>query len=259
MNNETYRIWDKNDSYGDLFYDRAIGKKNEMESAKAICHVISPFYKKKMKVLDVGCGVGHYLRSLRERLDNDIDYTGIDITKYYIERAKKAFPSIPFFLDDIHHMSFKDNSFDIVLCNNVVMHLPSPPKKAISELMRVSSRYVVIRTPFGARNYIIKEVKGINDNLNETDISSIEKECDLIDNDGNPIAWNYLNIYTIQYIKDIINSINKNVSITIIDDVFWHKLNGYIHSPTVTKSIGNKQVSGNIILDWKFVIIKKEG
>lgn len=237
-----YRIWEMDKSYGDVLYDRAVGKRDEMESAKALCKIISPLYKKKMKLLDVGCGAGHYLRSLRIRIDKDINYTGTDVTEYYINRAKEAFNDIPFYVGDIYNISFDDNSFDIVTCNNVILHLPPPPIKAISELLRVSSKYVIIRMLFGIRNYIIKEVKGSG----------------LIDDNGEPVVWNYFNIYTIPYIKSVIKNINKSASIEIVDDIFWDNLEDPADSSTSTKVIDGKQVSGNIVLDWKFVIIKKK-
>jgi ubiquinone/menaquinone biosynthesis C-methylase UbiE len=251
---DNYRIWDKDQAYGDVFFERAIGKREEMESAKALCTILTPLYKQKMKVLDVGCGVGHYLRSLRTRLDENIDYTGTDITQSYIERAKKAFPNTPFYVEDIHNLSFKDNTYDIVTCNNVLLHLPPPPKKAISELLRVSKNYVVLRLPIGTRNYIIKEIRSTHDTI---ETKQQPKEADLIDKNGEPRFWNYFNLYTTSYIQALINECAKNAKVQIIDDTFWKEFKDVADSKTVTKIIDGKQVSGNIILDWKFFIIKK--
>ena len=116
---EDYQFWNREKEYGDVLHERATGKKEEMESSKALCKILSPFYRRRMKVLDVGCGPGHYLKSLR-RLDENMDYTGMDITEYYIQMAKKAFDGIPFYLGDIYNIPFGDNSFDIVLCSNVL-------------------------------------------------------------------------------------------------------------------------------------------
>lgn len=253
-----WRVWDKAKSYGDLLYRRAIGKDDEMESSKALSKVISPLYKKGMKVLDVGCGAGHYLRSLQLRLDKDINYTGIDATEYYIELARKAFGNSSHFLcGDIYNLQFKDDSFDIVICNNLILHLPPPPLKPISELVRASSKYIIIRTVFGERNYIIKEVSSSDDELQGFSM----KEGTLIDQKGEPLAYGYFNMYTQQYFRDIIADINKDIDIKIICDEGWNcfdntKMSGT--TKTATKVINGKQVSGNLLLDWRFIILTKK-
>ena len=73
MESKSGKIWNRDKEYGDYFFKRATGQLEEMESSKALCGIISEFYEKGMSLLDVGCGAGHYLRSLRKRLDEDID------------------------------------------------------------------------------------------------------------------------------------------------------------------------------------------
>jgi len=249
---EDYKIWNKSKQYGNLLYDRAIGKKEEMESSKSVCEVIKPIYKKGMKILDVGCGAGHYLRSLREHLDKNVNYTGIDATEYYIDKASKAFPGVRFFIDDINDIDFKDNSFDIVICNNVLVHLPPSLDNPINELLRVSSKYVIIRTPIAKRNYIIKEVRDHKDKLNK---EVIKKLTVLINKKGEPTMWNYLNLYTKEFLEDIVLKVNPDYVVNFIKDNGFKKLKDKAESETVTKIIEGKQVSGNIILDWYFVVV----
>ncbi|MFC1931522.1 class I SAM-dependent methyltransferase [Chloroflexota bacterium] len=127
---DDWRVWKQDKFYGDLMYKRATGTLDEMESSKALCKILSHFYEKGMKVLDIGCGAGHYLRSLRLRIDENIDYTGVDATEYYVELARKAFGDASRFLcGDIYNLQFKANSFDIVICNNLLLHLPPPTNK----------------------------------------------------------------------------------------------------------------------------------
>jgi len=255
-----WRIWKKNPSYGEKLYKRATGKLDEMESSKALSRTLSSFYKPKMKLLDVGCGVGHYLRSFRLRLDKNIDYTGVDATEYYIQLAKKAFNKNHqnFFVGDVLNLPFKDNSFDIVICNNLILHLPPPPIKAISELIRVSKNYVVIRTVFGERNYIIKEVKSpYNDDQLKT---FFKKTKEIINKNGEPFLYNFFNIYTEQYLKDIIRKTNKDIKIKIVKDDKWKIFGNKKEAKgetTATRVIDKKQVSGNLLLDWRFIILKK--
>jgi len=245
--------WDRVNSYGDMLYKRAIGELDEMESSKALCNVLKDFYRPNMNVLDAGCAAGHYLRSFRERLDNEINYTGVDVTKYYLELARKAFPGVDFHHGNVCELPFGDEQFDMVLNNNLVMHLAPPPTAAISELMRVAKEYVVIRTIVGERNYIIKEIR---DNSEVEDGS--DNVLDIIVNDKEITEFNFLNIYTEDYLNKLIHLIHPNVSVSFIEDTDWREFdNRSVTTGTGTRVVAGKQVSGNIIFDWRFIVIKK--
>ena len=253
---DNWRIWNKAKDYGDLLYKRAIGDLNEMESSKALCRILSSFYEKRMKVLDVGCGAGHYLRSIRLRIDEDIDYTGVDATEYYVNLARTAFADAARFLrGDIYNLPFEDNSFDIVICNNLILHLPPPPIKPVSELVRTSSKYIVVRTVFAERNYIIKEVRS---SYGEKQGLSI-RDGNLIDSKGEPLAYNYFNMYTEKYFRDIVADINEKIDMKIVPDDNWSSFdNTAVAGKTATKVISGKQVSGNLLLDWRFLVLSQK-
>lgn len=89
--NEEWKVWDRDEGYGEVLYKRATGELPEMESSKKIARVLSKYISDGTNVLDVGCGAGHYLRSLRRECGHDFSYLGVDATKNYIEQAKKAF------------------------------------------------------------------------------------------------------------------------------------------------------------------------
>ncbi len=256
MADDNWRLWLKNPAYGDFLYKRAVEDLEEMESSKALCDIVVKFYSKGMKVLDAGCAAGHYLTSLKKRIDPNIDYTGIDATAYYITLAKKAFPGEQrFFVGDICDIGYGDNSFDLVMCNNVIHHLPPPPLKAIEELIRVSKKYVVIRSVFGERNYIIKEIPFPNEVENVAD-----KEIDLISSDADIEAYNFFNMYTEQYFRELIQNINPNIEINILPDTSWGIFDNRPASgdATGTRIMDGKQVSGNLILDWRFITLIKK-
>lgn len=258
MKDNGWRIWDKNSNYGEVFYERAVGNLDEMECSKSLCSIVSPIYNNSMKILDVGCGAGHYLRSLITRIDPNVDYTGVDATEQYIYLAKKAFPNHHFYNGDIFSLNFNENAFDIVMCNNLLLHLPPPPIHAIKELIRVASRYVIIRTIIGERNYIIKELvrsDGNDDLLMEETISDAE----LISNDGEIKRYNYYNMYTEVYLKDVIKKYFPDIVIEIKKDEEWIPFDNPICDSNfaVTKIIENKQISGNLILDWRYLIMNK--
>lgn len=93
-------------------------------------------------MLEISCYRGHYLELLRNA-GWEGEYTGIDITPAFIEECKKKFPDETFQLGDARQLSFPDNSFDVVMCTGVLMHLDQP-WKALAEAERVARNKVVI-------------------------------------------------------------------------------------------------------------------
>ena len=247
--------WDQEKHYGELLFNRASGRSEEMNSSKAIARIIKGFYKQGMKILDVGCGAGHYLVSLRNIVDPLIDYTGIDPTQYYLDLARKAFGDTASFKEgSIFDIPFANDSFDIVICNHVILHMPPEHvKKAFSELIRVSKYKTITRTVFGERNYIIREV------LSENDIRPDDPHAVCYNNfDLSQQNFRYFNMYTSEFIKQMILADN-NVALEIKDDRDFASFDNFkeVKINTATKTIGDMQVSGNLILDYKFIITDK--
>ena len=124
---DKWKVWDRDEGYGQVLYKRAVGELPEMESSKKIARVLKKYITNGESVLDVGCGAGHYLKSLRREIGNNFSYTGVDATSNFINQAKKAFENddkSDFMLSDIYDIKLPDHSYDIVMCNNVLLHLP---------------------------------------------------------------------------------------------------------------------------------------
>ena len=248
--------WDEEKHYGELLYKRATGESEEMNSSKAISKVIKEFYKPGMKILDVGCGAGHYLVSLRKLVDPNIDYTGVDPTAYYLELGEKAFGKTAKFIQGgVFDIPVKDNSYDIVMCNHVILHMPPENiQKAFNELVRASSRHSITRTVFGERNYIVREILDDNDLRPE-----MAHEVQYEDFDLTRHRFRYFNMYTKAFVSQMILAGNK-VKLEIRDDRDFGAFNNIekAKTPTATKTLGDMQVSGNLILDYKFIITHKD-
>lgn len=86
----------------------------------------------KKSILDVGC----YEAPLREILGSDF-YTGIDMV---------GNPDIEINLEKAERLPFEDNSFDTVICIDVLEHLDNL-HAVFAELIRVSKKYVIISLP----------------------------------------------------------------------------------------------------------------
>lgn len=96
-------------------------------------------------VLDVGCGEGFTLARLKkEKIGKS--YEGIEYDETAIELGKKLYPTLEIKKGDIYSLPYKDNSFDLVVCTEVLEHLENP-KKAYKELIRVSRKYILLSVP----------------------------------------------------------------------------------------------------------------
>ncbi len=195
---ETWKSETMGKPYGDLFFARATGELPEMESSKAAAHRIAALAKRGDSLLDVGCGGGHYYRSLKDRVRGALRYTGLDATPYYIERAREAFKNdagAHFVVGDIFAIDFPDFAFDVVMCNNVLVHLPSIARP-LSELCRVAKRSVLIRTLVADKSYVVQDVTPDKDGAD-------------FDEAGKPVGFHYLNIYGEPYIRRLLGAIPR--------------------------------------------------
>jgi len=90
--------------------------------------------KKFSKVLEIGSGNG--LNSLKTRV-NCKEFIATDISKNkFIDKVI-----------DVRKMPFKKNEFDLVLCIQVLEHIPNF-WVAVEELKRVTKNYLIISVPF---------------------------------------------------------------------------------------------------------------
>ena len=96
-------------------------------------------------VLDVGAGEGFtlqnlYTRKIGKRLE------GIEYMDEAISLAKKIHPHLNIKKGNIYNLQYQDNSFDVVVCTEVLEHLEDP-EKALKELKRVSKKYLILSVP----------------------------------------------------------------------------------------------------------------
>jgi len=133
------------EEYRKLFLLRTKGELDDMECTKSLFNILKPIYSKGMCILDVPCGTGHYFRKLKEL--GEMRYVGIDLDSEAITMAKEYWKTKNFYTMDSENMQFFDNSFDAVICYNLILHLKDY-RKTIRELFRVSKKYIIIRSLF---------------------------------------------------------------------------------------------------------------
>lgn len=100
---------------------------------------------KPKSILDVGCGEGLVMKKIREKYD-DINITGLDISKENLDVSKILNPDAKLVLGDIYSLPFENDSFDLVVCTEVLEHLKEP-NTALKEVRRVSNLNLVISVP----------------------------------------------------------------------------------------------------------------
>jgi ubiquinone/menaquinone biosynthesis C-methylase UbiE len=97
-------------------------------------------------ILDVGCSSGYYSEVLAKR-GLFYTYVGCDSSEAFVEFAHNEYPHLQFHVQDITWLDYNDAQFPIVMSGGVLMHIYEY-EKALSELVRVSSKYVILhRTP----------------------------------------------------------------------------------------------------------------
>lgn len=110
---------------------------------KALVQIIGDL--KPEAVLDAGCGEGFTLARLQKNgIGKQLE--GIEYSTEAITLGRKMYPSLALKQGDIYALPYKNNSFDLVICSEVLEHLERP-EKALEEIIRVSKRYCLLSVP----------------------------------------------------------------------------------------------------------------
>jgi SAM-dependent methyltransferase len=88
-------------------------------------------------VLDVGCGLGGTANLIQ--IEGWGKLTGIDVNEHTVDHAKKTYPEIDFFEDDILAPKLIDKKFDLIYLFNVFYALTNQ-EKAIEEITKLANQ-----------------------------------------------------------------------------------------------------------------------
>lgn len=96
------------------------------------------------RVLEVGCGEGRLAQALLEHHRPE-SFLATDLSLH------RFFPDLDPLIESreasIYELPFEDDSFDLVICCEVLEHLENPAA-GLAEVARVSSNYVLMSTPW---------------------------------------------------------------------------------------------------------------
>jgi SAM-dependent methyltransferase len=70
-------------------------------------------------LLDLGCGTGRFLEYLKKN-DSKIDYTGMDISKKFIDHCKKTYITGDFHVRDILREPLDPDSYNYIVMNGIL-------------------------------------------------------------------------------------------------------------------------------------------
>ena len=106
------------------------------------------------RVIDVGCGTGHLLRSLVDRAPVEPQLVvGVDRSRTGIRRARTLLPQATFVVGDLYRLRLDAERFDLVLCTEVLEHVREPAL-AVDALCRLCAPggRVAVTVPDGAQD-----------------------------------------------------------------------------------------------------------
>jgi ubiquinone/menaquinone biosynthesis C-methylase UbiE len=107
---------------------------------KNLQDIIVPLNNVK-NAIDIGCGEGFIANCLSLPA-----VTGVDISRNALKIAKDRNQKYNFCMGSVYNLSFKRNSFDLVVATEVLEHL-NEPEKALDEIRRVSKKYCILSVP----------------------------------------------------------------------------------------------------------------
>ena len=133
-------------------YDASTLKSHQSRSAKVQSDYLLPFVKSTSRILDVGCGPGTITCDFA-RYAHRGSVTGVDFSEKVIEQAlseaaARGLDNVDFQTASAHNLPFEDDTFDVVHCHALLVHLPKA-SGAIKEMRRVCKvgGYVGCREP----------------------------------------------------------------------------------------------------------------
>ena len=106
-----------------------------------------------LRVIDVGCGTGHLLLELGNRLHTPLRLYGLDFSDSAVRRSRRLVPSAEFVVTSVYEIPYPDDNFDIVTCTETLEHLQRP-EEALEEMFRVlkPGGQLVVTVPDGTKD-----------------------------------------------------------------------------------------------------------
>ena len=101
------------------------------------------------RVLEVGSNVGVQLKIL-QTVNPGLELYGLEPMAYALQKGRAHYPDINFVPGNAFEIPFRDNYFDLVMTNTVLIHIhPNELPAALAEIHRVSKRFIFFHEYYG--------------------------------------------------------------------------------------------------------------
>lgn len=130
------------DAYNAQYYNERVTNK----SKKHMMKYLKFLRKRSLKMLDIGCAEGYYVR---DAIEEGIDAYGIDTSTYALENALDEVKNRISF-GSLTEIPFGDEEFDVMTAFDVIEHIhPKDTSNAVKEMRRVlkPDGNIIITTP----------------------------------------------------------------------------------------------------------------
>ncbi|CAD6492193.1 MAG: Methyltransferase domain protein [Candidatus Argoarchaeum ethanivorans] len=111
--------------------------------------ILRSLNKGSENILELACGRGETMKILQSN-KHKFYSVGADIFESDLKEAKRNKTHDEYVLCDVRKLPFKENSFDIVLCMELIEHFERENgMKLIEEMEKIAKKQVIITTPVG--------------------------------------------------------------------------------------------------------------
>ncbi len=127
-----------------------------------------------MRVLELGCGTGTMWRGKKTEVENCSQLVLSDFSEGMIETARnnlKDYEKIEYKVIDIQNIPFEDGSFDVIIANMMLYHVPDI-QKGLSEVKRVLKNNGTFYCATYGEHGIIEYLSGILQDFGITDTTN---------------------------------------------------------------------------------------
>ena len=109
--------------------------------------IIKKINKRNVKnVADIGCGDGFLLYSLSKKRKDIQELYGIDYSNTRLDRIRRINKRIIPVKADVTSLPFEKDSFDVVICSEVLEHIKEY-EKAMKELIKIAKNQLILTVP----------------------------------------------------------------------------------------------------------------
>jgi ubiquinone/menaquinone biosynthesis C-methylase UbiE len=127
------------------------------------------------RVLDVGCGVGHWAFVVTSLLPPDVRLIGMDREPDWVREATRRAERygldgrVSFREGDAAALEFDEASFDLVTCQTLLIHVPDP-QAVIGEMLRVTKPggLLLVSEPNNIASFLVRSSANADASVEET-------------------------------------------------------------------------------------------